>query len=48
MSALEYMDTHRDRQVLKGVMASLTSTKFAAELQGISSRQVTASARKCG
>ena len=45
-TALEYMDTHRDRQVLKAVMTSLTSTKFAAELQGISSRQGTASARK--
>ena len=44
-TALEYMDTHRDRQVLKAVMASLTSTKFAAELQGLSSPQGTASAR---
>ena len=45
-TALEYMDTHSDRQVLKAVMAFLTSTKFAAELQGISSQQGTASARK--
>ena len=45
-AALEYMDTHRDRQVLKAVMVSLTSVKFTAELQRISSRQGTASARK--
>ena len=45
-AALEYMDTHRDRQVLKAVMASLTSSKFTAELQCISSRQGTDSARK--
>ena len=34
--ALEYMDTHKDRQVLKAVMATLTSTQFTAKLQGIS------------
>ena len=28
--ALEYMDTHRDRQVLKAVMATLTSIQFTA------------------
>ena len=43
-SAFEYMD--RDRQDLKAVMASLTSTKFTAELQQVSSRQGTASAKK--
>ena len=44
--ALEYMDTHRDRQVLKAVMATLTSTQFAAKLQGISSRAGTANAKR--
>ena len=45
-TALEYMDTHRDRQVLKAVMASITSTKFAATLEGVSSRQGTSNARR--
>ena len=43
---LEYMDTHRDRQVLKAVMATLTSTPFVAKLQGISSWAGTANAKQ--
>lgn len=44
--ALQYMDTHEDRQGLKAIMASLTSIKFAATLQGISSRLGTANAKR--
>ena len=40
------LDTHRDRQVLKAVMATLTSTQFAAKLQGISSQAGTANAKR--
>ncbi len=45
-SSLEYMDTHRDRQVLKALLAELTSVNFTAKLQGLQSRQGTASAKK--
>lgn len=44
--SLQYMDTHRDKQVVKALFAKLTSVKFATQLQGIKSRQGTASARK--
>ena len=44
--ALEYMGTHRDRQVLKVVMATLTSIQFTAKLQGISSQAGTANAKR--
>ena len=44
--ALVYMDSHRDRQVLKGLMAELTNTSFASRLQGLHNRKGTASARK--
>lgn len=43
--ALQYMDSHRDRQVVKALFAELTSVKFTAKLQGIKSRQGTASAK---
>ena len=43
--SLEYMDTHRDRQVLKALLAELTSVKFSSFLQGIKSRQGTAKAK---
>ena len=33
--SLQYMDTHRDRQVVKALFAELTSVKFATKLQGI-------------
>ena len=46
LSALEYMDTHRDRQVLKSVIASITSVNFTTSLQGISSKQGTRNAKK--
>ncbi len=44
--SLQYMDSHRDRQVLKALMAEMTSVKFATQLQGISSRQGTTSAKR--
>lgn len=43
--SLEYMDTHRDRQVAKALIAELTSVRFATKLQGIQSRQGTTSAK---
>ena len=36
--ALKYLDSHRDRQVVKALMAELTNTSFAARLQGLQSR----------
>ena len=38
--------THREKQVVTTLFAELTSVKFATQLQGIKSRQGTASARK--
>ena len=43
--ALKYMDSHRDRLILKGLMAELTSIRFASKLQGVKSRKGTTSAR---
>ena len=45
-STLRYLDSHRDRQVLKAVVAELTNTSFTSRLQGIQSRKGTASARQ--
>ena len=39
------MDSHRYRLVSKGLMAELTSIKFASKLQGVKSRKGTTSAR---
>ena len=43
--SLQYMDTHRDRQVLKALIAELTSVKFTAEVLGFKSRQGVTSAK---
>ena len=43
---LKYMDTHRDRQILKGLVAELRSTRFASRLQGLHSRKGTSNARR--
>ena len=40
------MDTHRDRQVVKALLAELTSVNFATKLQGLHSRQGTTTAKK--
>ncbi len=45
-STLQYLDTQCDRQVVKALIAEITSAKFTAELQGLSSRQGTTSAKK--
>ena len=45
-SSLEYMDTHRDRQVVKALLAELTSINFATKLQGLCSRQGTTTAKR--
>ena len=37
--ALQYMDSHRDKQVIKGLIAELTNVSFVAKLQGIQSRK---------
>ena len=44
-TALEYADTPRDKQLIKGLIAELTSITFTAKLQGIESRQGTRSAK---
>ena len=44
-AALKYMDSHRDRLILKGLMAELTSIRFASKLQGVKSRKGTTSGR---
>ena len=43
--ALRYMDSHRDRLVLKGLVAELTSVWFASKLQGLVSRKGAASGK---
>ena len=45
--ALRYMDSHRDRRVVKALLAELTNIiSFASKVQGIQSRKGTASASK--
>ena len=45
-SCLQYLDTHRDRQALKGLFAMITSVKFTASLQDVRSHQGTTKAKK--
>ena len=45
-SALQYMDSPCDKQVLKGIISHITSVKFATKLQDLSSRQGTTAASK--
>ena len=45
-TSLQYMDSHRDRQVVKALFAEITSVNFAAKLQGIQSRQGTSAAKR--
>ena len=42
--SLKYMDTHKDRQVVKGLMVELTNITFVAKLQNIQSRKGTRNA----
>ena len=44
-AALKYLDSHRDRLILKGLMAELTSIRFTAKLEGILSRKGAISGR---
>ncbi len=44
-TALNYMDTARDKQLLKGLMAHLTSINVVAKMQGIQSKKGTRRAR---
>ena len=44
--SLKYMDTHRDRQVAKALIAEVSSVNFTAKLQGLQSRKGTSSAKK--
>lgn len=44
-TSLKYMDTHRDRQVVKALFAEISSVNFTAKLQGLQSRQGTSSAK---
>ena len=41
-----HLDSHRDRQVVKALVAELTNTSFAARLQGLKSRKGTSRARE--
>ena len=43
---LKYLDSHRDRLVLKALFADLTNTNFAAKLQGVKSRKGARNAMK--
>lgn len=43
---LQYLDTHRDRQVMKALIAELTNVRFASRLQGVQSRRGTTTAKK--
>ena len=45
-TSLQYMDTHRDKKVLIGLMAALTSVNFTKQLQGLKSQKGTVSAKK--
>ena len=45
-SSLQYMDSHRYRQVAKALLAELTSVSFTTKLQGLKSRQGTTTAKK--
>ena len=40
------MDSHRDRRVIKALIAELTNISFASKVQGIQSRKGTSSATK--
>ena len=44
-TALNFLDTPRDRQVVKGLLAHITSVKFATKLQDIKSRVGMANAK---
>ena len=45
-ASLQYLDTPRDKQVLKGIISHITSVRFTAKLEGIQSRQGTDAANK--
>lgn len=40
-TSLQYLDSPRDRQVVKGLLAEITSVRFTTALQGIKSREGT-------
>ena len=42
---LQYMDTPRDKQVVKALVAELTNVSFAAQMQGVQSRRGTTTAK---
>ena len=44
--ALQYMDTPRDKQVLKGLISELTNIDFTTRLQGIQNRRSTRTAKQ--
>ena len=45
-SMLQYVDTHRDKQVLKALIAEVSDIAFTAKLQGIQSRSGTRNAKQ--
>lgn len=44
-TSLQYLDSPRDRQVVKGLLAEITSVRFTTALQGIKSREGTTHAK---
>ena len=44
--SLQYLDTPRDKQVLKGVIYLITSVNFTAKLEGVKSRHCVTAANK--
>ena len=43
---IQYIDTPRDKQVVKALVTELTNIIFAARMQGVKSRQGTTTAKK--
>ena len=39
LEALRYMDSHRDRRVVKALLAEVTNIRFASKVQGLQSRE---------
>ena len=43
---LQYTDTHRDKQILKTLIAEVSNVAFTAKLQGLQSRHGTRNAKQ--
>ena len=45
-SMLQYTDTHRDKQVIKALIAEVSNVTFTSKLQGLQSRRGTRNAKQ--